>query len=110
MVKRGVTQVLTPGTLTDEKLLDAKSASYLFSFFSINNQWGLLFGELLTAQLFATTIPINAEKMLESELIRFFPDEILLPVGDVAKQFNSFFRKQGYFTTLVDIDAVSGMD
>src|ERR1700722_9474851 len=33
IVERGVTQVLTPGTLTDTKLLDEKSASYLFSFF-----------------------------------------------------------------------------
>lgn len=34
VVKRGVTQVLTPGTLTDSHLLNDKSASYLFSFFS----------------------------------------------------------------------------
>src|SRR5262245_61273293 len=33
MVERGVTRVLTPGTLTDSKLLDEKSASYLFSFY-----------------------------------------------------------------------------
>ena len=33
MVARGVTNVLTPGTLISENLLDAKSNSYLFSFF-----------------------------------------------------------------------------
>ena len=33
VVDRGVTQVLTPGTLTDTKLLDEKSASYLGVFF-----------------------------------------------------------------------------
>src|SRR3990167_5747769 len=54
VVERGVTQVLTPGTLTDAKLLDEKSASYLFSFFPTQQNWGLVFGELLTAQLFAT--------------------------------------------------------
>src|SRR5581483_8031885 len=37
VVERGVTQVLTPGTLTDTKLLDEKTASYLFSFFPTDN-------------------------------------------------------------------------
>lgn len=104
VVKRGVTQVFTPGTLTDETLLDAKSASYLFSFFPMENQWGLLFGELLTAQLFATVLPANAEKLLESELVRFFPDEILLPQDSCAKPFYSYFKKQGYVTTAVAQD------
>lgn len=42
VVERGVRQVFTPGTLTDSKLLDEKSASYLFSFFPAEDQWGLL--------------------------------------------------------------------
>ncbi len=100
IVRRGVTQVLTPGTLTDTKLLDEKSASYLFSFFPAADQWGLLFGELLTAQLFATVVPATSEKILETELVRFFPDEILMPASKAGKQFQSYFKRQGYFTTL----------
>ena len=68
IVKRGVVQVLTPGTLTDSKLLDEKSASYLFSFFECEGKWGLLFSELLTARLYATVIPAGSHKLLESEL------------------------------------------
>ncbi|HEB42066.1 MAG TPA: DNA mismatch repair protein MutS [Candidatus Dependentiae bacterium] len=105
VVRRGVTQVLTPGTLTDTKLLDEKSPSYLFSFFPAADQWGLLFGELLTAQLFATVIPASSEKMLETELIRFFPDEILMPANKEAKQFQTYFKRQGYFTTLLADDS-----
>ncbi|MGB8367007.1 MAG: DNA mismatch repair protein MutS [Candidatus Babeliales bacterium] len=104
VVKRGVTQVLTPGTLTDEKLLDEKSACYLFSFFPAAGQWGLLFGELLTAQLFATVIPDATEKILEAELTRFFPDEILMPACKEAKYFQAYFKRQGYFTTLLPDD------
>jgi len=99
VVERGVTQVLTPGTLTDSTLLDEKSASYLFSFFPSDNGWGLLFGELLTAQLFATVLPVNSQKMLESELVRFFPDEILLPQNKLGKSFQSVFKRLGYFTS-----------
>jgi len=104
VVDRGVTQVLTPGTLTDSKLLDAKSASYLFSFFPTKDKWGLLFGELLTAQLFATVLPTDSTKMLESELSRFFPDEILLPHDKLGKSFQSLFKKMGYFTSLEHLD------
>lgn len=100
-VDRGVTQVLTPGTLTDPKLLDEKSASYLFSFFSTQDQWGLLFAELLTAQLFATVLPIDALKGLESELSRFFPDEIILPDDKQVRSFETYFKQQGYCTTIV---------
>ena len=104
VVRRGVTQVLTPGMLTNSQLLDEKSASYLFSFFPLEKQWGLLFGELLTAQLFATVLPIKADKQLESELVRFFPDEILLPHNKQGKTFQQFFKRQGYFTTLEHTD------
>jgi len=104
VVRRGVTKVLTPGTLTDSNLLDEKSASYLFSFFPTQDRWGLLFGELLTAQLFATVLPKKSEKLLESELVRFFPDEILLPHDKLGKSFQSIFKKMGYFTTLQDLD------
>ena len=103
IVERGITRVLTPGTLTESQLLDEKSASYLFSFFPLENQWGLLFGELLTAQLFATVLPISGEKQLDAELSRFFPDEILLPRTALAAPFQAHFKKTGYVTTLVDV-------
>ena len=90
MVERGVTRVLTPGTLTDTHLLDEKSASYLLSFFPGSDGWGLLFTELLTAQLFATVIAPASIKQLESELVRFFPDEILLPDKKTFQNHASF--------------------
>lgn len=104
LVKRGVKQVLTPGTLTDEKLLNERSASYIFSFYPAGDSWGLLFSELLTAQIFITTISAGAGKILESELCRFFPDEILIPDGVQTKELQSYFKKLGYFTTVVHAD------
>src|SRR5581483_1233466 len=102
VVDRGVTRVLTPGTLTESTLLDEKHASYLFSFFPLEQSWGLLFGELLTAQLFGTVIPASHNKVLDTELLRFFPDEILVPSDKLGKQFQTYFKQQGYFTSLVE--------
>lgn len=102
VVARGVTKVLTPGTLTDARLMDEKSASYLFSFVPLENQWGLVFAELMTAQLYATTIPAGSERTIESELVRFLPDEIVVPATSLGKQFQSKFKQLGYYTSLVD--------
>lgn len=99
MVRRGVTQVLTPATLTDTKLLDPQSASYIFSFFVCGDQWGLVFGELITAQLYATLMPAGSEKKLETELARFFPQEVI--VSESENNFAKYFKKQGYYTSHV---------
>jgi DNA mismatch repair protein MutS len=99
IVKRGVTQVLTPGTLTDTQLLENKSASYMLSFFPHQDRWGLVFGELLTAQLHATILTADHQHALEAELIRFFPDEVIMPAGDGCKQFNLFIARLGFCTT-----------
>jgi DNA mismatch repair protein MutS len=105
IVKRGVRQVLTPGTLTDSRLLDARSASYLFSFYPLKDAWGLLFSELLTGQIFLTTITAVSEKALESELTRFFPDEIVLPNMSSTREFQTLFKRLGYCTTVVHEDS-----
>ena len=136
VVERGVTQVLTPGTLTDSKLLDDKSASYLAVFFPTSERltrdgltnenstsessasessagessagessasesslkqasWTLLFAELLTGHLFVTTAQTSTT-ILEAELQRFMPDEILVPQTKLGEPFSILFKGQGY--------------
>lgn len=96
MVKRGVTQVFTPGTLIDEQLLDEKSASYLLTIAPHHDSWGMVFSELLTAQIFATSIPAGSMKMLETELTRFSPDEIILPHDLQTNAISKSLRTLGY--------------
>lgn len=99
MVARGVTNVLTPGTLISENLLDAKSNSYLFSFFPTKSGYGLLFSELLTSQLHATVLPYGASRQLETELFRFLPDEVILLANKAMQNYDSFFKQRGFYTT-----------
>ncbi len=99
VVKRGVTRVLTPGTLTDTSMLDEKSASYLLACAPLHDSCGLLFSELLTAQLFATTVSLETYRTIEAELVRFFPDEIVMSKQESTKKLESHFRSLGYFVS-----------
>ena len=77
-MSEGITQVLTPGTLTNTKLLDEKSASYLAVFYATENSWTFLCAELLTGQLFVTLFTERSVDALEAEVTRFMPDEIVI--------------------------------
>jgi DNA mismatch repair protein MutS len=103
IVERGIKQVLTPGTLTDMKMLQEKSASYLASFVPLTDSYGLVFTEILTGQIFATVMSAGDEKMLEAELARFLPDEIIVPDTKLGKQYEQFFKKRGYVVASVSL-------
>jgi DNA mismatch repair protein MutS len=95
LVERGITQVLTPGTLTDAKLLDEKSASYLAVFHETESSWTLMCAELLTGQLFVIPFQDKAMSSLEAELMRWMPDEIVLHKNS-SHSLVSFLQRQGF--------------
>mgnify|MGYP000571701154 CR=1 FL=1 len=99
VVKRAVTKVYTPGTLTDTQLLDEKTASYLCALACDDEGYSVVFTELLTMQLFATHIPHGQLRLLEAEIGRFCPDEIALDQDDY-KTF-SFLQKSGYVISVL---------
>jgi DNA mismatch repair protein MutS len=104
IVQRGVKQVFTPGTLIDESLLDAQSASYLAVIFPITNGMHLAFVELLTGNLIVTQVA-NDLPLIEAELARFSPDEVLIPATKLGHQYQAYIQHYGYVTTLIAYDA-----
>lgn len=99
LVERGVTQVLTPGTLTDLKLLDEKSASYLAVFFPQEESWTFLFAELLTGHLLVMMLHETSPVLLDAELHRFMPAEIIVPDSKLGQKYGALFQRQGYSVT-----------
>lgn len=100
LVRRQVTRVLTPGTLTDSAMLDDKKSSYLCALWPGSEDWGLLFAEMLGQQIYATWLPAASYKILEGELARFSPDEIIMPAIPATQQHNKFFAVNGYSINL----------
>ena len=78
IVRRGVTRVITPGTLLDESLLETKKNNYLacvcpaqqLSFF------GLAYTDISTGEFFSSELTLT---QLKQELARINPGELLIP-------------------------------
>jgi DNA mismatch repair protein MutS len=89
LVKREVTRVVTPGTITDDALLDPRASNFLAAIWPAgrrapgDNQapLGLAWVELSTGQFFAAVIP---HARLADELARIAPSECLVPEGESA--------------------------
>ncbi|MBN2563056.1 MAG: DNA mismatch repair protein MutS [Phycisphaerae bacterium] len=89
VVKRRVERVITPGTLTDEALLDERGDNYLVALCPdgaapADSQWhkvGLACVELASGRFFAQVVPAAA---LGDELARLRPAEVLVPEAGIA--------------------------
>lgn len=86
LVKREVTRVVTPGTLTDDSLLDPREHNFLAAVACApakdglpSERVGLAWAELSTGRFYAATFPT---KQLEDQLARIGPKECLIADGD----------------------------
>lgn len=78
LVKREVTQVVTPGTLTDDALLDPRESCFLACIAPSKMACGLAWLELSTGRFWLTEIPFA---LVADELARVRPAECILPEG-----------------------------
>ena len=75
VVKRDVTRVITPGTLTDESLLSDDQVNHLAAVcFHSDTEASIAWAELSTGSLSVATLPIS---VLADELARVNPSELL---------------------------------
>ena len=75
-VERKVMRVLTPGTLTDEALLDDRSDSLLVAINNRDNQFGIATLDMSSGRF--QLLQLDSEDELHSELQRLNPVEVLI--------------------------------
>src|SRR5207253_8637815 len=78
LVKREVTRVITPGTLTEDDLLDPRQANHLVAVYARGPDAGLAWVELSTGVFEAADLSWDR---LADELVRLAPSECLVPEG-----------------------------
>src|SRR6266851_3132744 len=84
LVDRQVTRIVTPGTLTDSELLEEKADNILLALARTKGAVGLAWLNLASGELRVTEI---APQLLENELHRIAPAEILATEGTVLDGF-----------------------
>lgn len=93
IVKRGVTEVITPGVSTDEKLLDYKSNNYLAAiYFGPQNKAGISFLDISTGEFLVSEGDLTyIDKLMQS----LQPAEVLFAKKDSAF-FGTTFGEKWY--------------
>jgi len=82
LVQREVTQILSPGTHFDERMLVAERNNFLASVFPLGKGFGLALVDLTTGDFLTTEL--EAESALLTELERLRPAEIIFPAEAVS--------------------------
>ncbi len=97
IVKRGVTEMVTPGTTINDKLLEHKSNNFLAGIhFAGEDAFGLAFLDLSTGEFFISEGNQEyADKLLQS----FSPSEVIFQRHQ-QKKFKEFFGGKMYVYTL----------
>lgn len=97
IVKRGVTDMVTPGTTVNDKLLEHHSNNFLAAIhFAENEQYGLAFLDISTGEFFiAEGDREYADKLLQS----FKPAEVVFQRHQ-QKKFKEYFNSKIYTYTL----------
>jgi DNA mismatch repair protein MutS len=88
LVERAITKLLTPGTLTDEGMLNAKKNNFLGAVVITGEHWGLAYADISTGEFYTTQA--SDLTALSLELTRLQPAEILFPTN--APDLNRILR------------------
>ncbi|WP_294622489.1 DNA mismatch repair protein MutS [uncultured Roseovarius sp.] len=81
VVKRGVVRLVTPGTLTEESLLEARRHNYLASFAQVRGEGALAWVDISTGAFHVMPL---AQVRLGPELARLAPSEVIVASEDDA--------------------------
>ncbi|MGA0028028.1 MAG: DNA mismatch repair protein MutS [Steroidobacteraceae bacterium] len=81
-VERKVVRVVTPGTVTDEALLESRRQTLIAAVCRDGDAFGLAWAELSAGRF--TVLQDSGHETLQAELGRLSPAELLMPEGDPA--------------------------
>src|SRR5277367_4116940 len=81
-MEREVVRIVTPGTITDEALLEDRRDNFLASIFRQNDRYGLAWLDLSAGRF--NVMELSSRAALETELERLRPAEILIADGEQA--------------------------
>ena len=82
LVKRGITRIITPGTVIESNMLDERANNFLLSICFASDKAGLAFADVSTGEFFVHEVK-NPTDTLADELARIAPMELI--VNDMVR-------------------------
>ena len=97
LVERDVIQIVTPGTIIDNDVLEAKKNNYLMVVYSGKNSFGICYSDISTGFIETTELVGNdRQKLLDDTLARIKPSEILCNLAFAEAASELVAVKLGY--------------
>lgn len=91
VVKRDISRIITPGTITEESLIASSIPNYLASLVTAKNQAAICYVDVSTSEISVIAIPQNE---IINELARLSPKEILLSESFRTEQLANLITNQ----------------
>lgn len=98
IVKRGVTELITPGVAVSDKILDHKSNNFLASVYFFDKQIGIAFLDISTGEFLVAE---GDESYIDKLMQSFSPSEVVFPKHQ-QKRFNGLYGNKYYTYAIED--------
>ncbi|MBU1626221.1 DNA mismatch repair protein MutS, partial [bacterium] len=100
LVKRGVTRIVTPGTVLEDSILSQNTNNYLVSLNKEQDAFGLALADISTGELMATQL--KDESKLKAEIEKFNPAEVIVPISYAESALVKELKDKGIFVNSFD--------
>lgn len=105
LVKRGVTRVITPGTVLEDEYLDSFENNFIMCIYApknISEKFGISLVDITTGECLSTQVQKLED--VKSIIKKYSPNEIVLNESNFIRGLKSFIENQNiYFNFLSDI-------
>lgn len=92
LVARGIVRVVTAGTLTEEALLEARSANWLVALAPQRDDVGFAAADISTGRFETGAVPLPS---IAAEIARLGPSEIVVPEGAALEALGAAVTERG---------------
>lgn len=106
LVKRGITRIVTPGTLTDVDNLNRKENNFIMSIFSKNKSYGLAYLDISTGEFNAGYLEINADRSLIDLISKVNPSEIIINSLEKNSILDKYIENKKIFHSLIEMKSL----
>lgn len=101
IVKRAVTRIVTPGTITDPNMLTDSLNNYVLTLYEENNCYGIAYSDISTSEFKTTSFDdVENVDLVLNEIQKLSPKEILISDSmELSPEIETFFAHHGYLIT-----------